>query len=91
MALAEGAQATGDAEWLEAAQELADFLLENLFVDGHLQRSCETGQCPAQDEEAPLPRLGLDARILCRNKVAPAGRGLVAPKCSRKPDLCKNA
>ncbi len=42
--LALGAQATGEATWLEAARSLAEFLLENLMVDGELKRSWRQGR-----------------------------------------------
>jgi uncharacterized protein YyaL (SSP411 family) len=41
--LAEAAQATGDVTYLQAAQSLAGFLLENMFVDHFLQRSWRNG------------------------------------------------
>ncbi|MGB2895142.1 MAG: thioredoxin domain-containing protein [Anaerolineales bacterium] len=43
-ALAEAARVSGRAEYLSAAQQLADFLLTNLYVDGKLMRSWREGK-----------------------------------------------
>ncbi len=42
--LADGARATGDEEWLESAQTLAGFILNELTVDGRLKRSWRDGR-----------------------------------------------
>jgi uncharacterized protein YyaL (SSP411 family) len=44
VALAEAARATEESRFLEAAQQLAAFLLENLIVDGRLLRSWRDGR-----------------------------------------------
>ena len=43
-AFARGAQATGEAAWLEAAQALASFLTNSSFVEGQLMRSWHNGR-----------------------------------------------
>jgi uncharacterized protein YyaL (SSP411 family) len=43
-ALAEAARVSGRAEYLSAAQQLADFLLTKLYVDGKLMRSWREGK-----------------------------------------------
>ena len=42
--LAEAARASGRAEYLSAAQQLADFLLTELYIDGKLKRSWREGK-----------------------------------------------
>ena len=44
VALAEAARVSGRAEFLSAAQQLADFLLTRLYVDGKLMRSWREGK-----------------------------------------------
>ena len=44
VALAEAARVSGRAEYLSAAQQLADFLLTRLYVDGKLMRSWREGK-----------------------------------------------
>ena len=44
VALAEAARATGSKQYLQAAQQQADFLLSNLIREGRLHRSWRSGQ-----------------------------------------------